>query len=72
MTHLLERAFREAEKLPPEEQDRLASAILAELEAERRWEAAFDSSHEALGRLAERARTEYAAGDTTPLADEVG
>jgi len=70
MTSLLEQAFREAEKLPPEEQDRLASAILAELDADRRWETAFERSQDVLGRLAERARNDYASGDTLPLGDE--
>lgn len=63
MTDLLEKAFREAEKLPPAEQDRLASVILTELESDHRWDEAFAASQDALGRLAERARQEYADGE---------
>ena len=70
MTDLLEKAFKEAEKLPPEEQDRLASAILAELESDHRWDSAFATSQKALGKLAERARQEYADGETRPLSSE--
>lgn len=70
MTDLLEKAFREAEKLPPDEQDRLASVILAELESDHRWDAAFAGSQDALGKLAERARQEYADGETRPLSSD--
>ena len=52
MTHLLEMAFQRAGNLPPEEQDRLASAILADLESGGRWDRAFAGSQDVLGRLA--------------------
>ena len=72
MTELLAKAFREAEKLPPEEQDRLAAAILEEMESDRRWDEAFAASQDALGRLAERARQEYADGESEPLSHDDG
>jgi hypothetical protein len=37
VTDLLEKAFSEAAKLPPEEQDALANWLLEEMESERRW-----------------------------------
>lgn len=67
MTDLLEKAFREAARLPPEEQDRLASIILADLESERRWEQAFSESQDVLNRLADEALDEDEAGKTEPL-----
>ena len=67
MTHLLEKAFQRAGKLPPEEQDRLASAILADLESEGRWDRAFAESQDVLGRLASAALAEAEAGTTEPL-----
>jgi hypothetical protein len=63
MTELLEKAFEKAAKLPPEEQDRLASAILAELESEGRWERAFADSQEALEELASAALAEAVASN---------
>ena len=48
MTKALQDAFKEAEKLPEAEQDQLAAAIRAEIEAERAWEARRAAS----GRLA--------------------
>lgn len=67
MTHLLERAFAEASKLPEPEQDAMASLFLAELESESRWVQAFASSQDQLARLAEEALSEFAAKKTLPL-----
>ena len=41
MTKLLKKAFEEAAKLPDEDQDTLAQAVLAELASERRWDELF-------------------------------
>lgn len=70
MTDLLEKAFQRAAKLPPEEQDRLASAILADLESERRWDRAFAESQDVMGRLASAALAEAKAGRAEPLFPE--
>jgi hypothetical protein len=59
MTELLERAFAEASKLPPAEQEALASWILAELTSERRWEEALDRSSNLLAQLADEAIAEH-------------
>lgn len=67
MTRLLEEAFRKASALPEAEQDALASAILADLEDERRWREAFAKSPDLLAELAAEAREEYRAGRTLPL-----
>jgi hypothetical protein len=37
MTNLLSKAFAEAEKLPPEEQDVFAEWILKEVQEDERW-----------------------------------
>jgi hypothetical protein len=55
MTTLLEKAFQEAARLTPEEQDSLAKWFLAELRSEQRWQQAFASSGEALEKLADEA-----------------
>ena len=62
MTKLLERAFAEAAKLPPAEQDALAQRWLAELADEQMWDAAFASSQDALTRLGAEALAEHEAG----------
>ena len=67
MTQLLEKAFVEAAKLPDEEQDALARAMLEELAAERRWDDLFGRSEDVLGQLAAEAKAEYRAGRTQRL-----
>ena len=67
MTILLEKAFKEAAKLPKKEQDALASWIIEELNAERKWEALFDTSQDELSKLAKEARSEYDHKRTDPL-----
>ena len=67
MTELLERAFAEAAKLAPAEQEALAAWILEELAAERRWQDAFQRSAEELGRLADEAVAEHRAKRTQRL-----
>lgn len=65
MTQLLERAVAELSRLAPHEQDAVASLILAELQDERRWEAAFASSPDVLESLAAEARREVEAGEVS-------
>lgn len=67
MTQLLEKAFDEAAKLSPPEQDALARWILDELAAERRWAALLAESQDVLEQLADEALAEYRAGKTEPL-----
>jgi hypothetical protein len=68
MTKLLEQAFEAASKLPAEEQDALAASILAEVEADRRWDALFEGSVSALNGLADEALAEHRAKKTLPFA----
>ena len=71
MTNLLQQAIAEIQSLPAEEQDAIASRILAELADEKAWAARFQATTEQQWeRLAEAARREIAAGHVTPL-DEV-
>jgi hypothetical protein len=67
MTKALKKAFEAASRLPDAEQDELAAAILEELEADQRWEAAFASSQDTLERLGNEALEEYRSGRTEPL-----
>ena len=67
MTKALQDAFHAAEKLPEAEQDQLAAAIRAEIEAEVVWDARLASSSDALTALADEALAEDRAGRTRPL-----
>jgi hypothetical protein len=71
MTTLLQRAIAEAEKLPAEDQDAIASRLLAEVEDERQWSARFAATTDQhWDRLVAEVRRDIAAGGTRPL-DEV-
>jgi hypothetical protein len=67
MTELLEKAFNEASKLSPDEQDELATLLLAELESERRWTSSFEQSQDALARLGREALDEHGRGEAKDL-----
>ena len=67
MTKALERAFREASKLPETDQDALAEAIRNEVLGDDEWESSFSASSGALEELADEAVAEHRAGRTQPL-----
>jgi hypothetical protein len=70
MTELLQQAITEIEKLPSEEQDAIATRILAELADEQAWAARFNgTTDDQWDRVARAVRREIAAGDTNPLDD---
>jgi hypothetical protein len=67
MTKLLERAFKEASRLPEVEQNALAKWVMEELEAEGKWQKAFAGSEDILDRLADEAISAHKQGKTRPL-----
>ena len=67
MTKALEEVFKEASKLSEAEQDDLAEAIRAEIEAEKGWDKSFAGSLDVLERLADEAIADHRAGRTTPV-----
>ena len=67
MTGLLEQALAEVQKLPPDQQDAIATLILEELRDETQWNDAFEQSQDALARLAQKVRSEKRAGHVKPL-----
>ena len=71
MTHLLEKAFAKASRLPEREQDAIAEIVMAELASEGRWKGLFEGSQDVLTELAEEALAEHRAGKTKPLKDEL-
>ncbi len=71
MTELLERAFAEASKLSPEEQDLLAQTLLDDLASEELWDKSFARSQDELARLADEALAEHRRGETKPLEESL-
>jgi hypothetical protein len=67
MTRLLEKAFKEASKLPVVEQNALAKWLLEELESQREWEMRFAESEDILDRLADEALEAHAKGKTKEM-----
>ena len=67
MTALLEKALAEISKLPPPQQEEVASWLLAELEDEARWAESFSRSSSTLERLADAALAEHRSGNTQGL-----
>ncbi len=67
MTKLLEKAFKEASKLPEIEQNVLAKNLLAELKSEKKWEQLFAESENFLDQLADEALEEDSKGKTKSL-----
>jgi hypothetical protein len=71
MTELLQQVISEIQKLPAEQQDAIASRLMAELKDEQRWTEQFKlTTDEQWDRLADLVRQEIASGEICPL-DEV-
>jgi hypothetical protein len=67
MTQLLEDALREVGKLPEDEQDAIASQILATIEDEEAWAKTLRKNPAKLRKLAAKALDEHRRGATRPL-----
>jgi hypothetical protein len=67
MIELLKKAFDEARKLPPEEQEALAAIILEEIADEARWAKKFSETRHVLEALSIQADAEIDAGEVWPL-----
>ena len=67
MTELLEEAFAKVARLPDHEQDTFARWLMDELESERRWSHAFETSQGQLAELAREALEDDLADHTEPL-----
>ena len=67
MSSVLETALAEVSKLPPDEQDVLATLLLDEIKSEQRWSQSFTESQAVLKTLAAEALAEHRAGKSKPL-----
>ena len=69
MSKLLEKALEKVGSLPLDEQDAIASQILAALADEDAWKKRFAEKREVIRRLARQALEEDAKGETSALDD---
>jgi hypothetical protein len=69
MSSLLEKAIEKVTALPPEDQDAIASQILASLADEEAWKTRFIEKRDVIRRMAQEALNEDEAGETLPLDD---
>jgi hypothetical protein len=69
VTGLLESVVRRRESLSEQEQDAIASQIIATLEDEESWERYLDQNRDAFRSLAREAMEEHRRGETLPLDD---
>ena len=72
MIQMLREAFDRVVDLPPEEQERFAKFMLAELDADREWSRLFNlpESDDLLDRLASEALSAHREGETAVLNPE--
>ncbi len=69
MSSLLEKALEKIVALPPEEQDAMASQILASLADEEAWRKRLAEKRDVIRRMAREALGEDERGETLPLED---
>jgi len=69
MSSLLDKALEKLVALPPDEQDAIASEILASLADEEAWKRRFVDKRDVIRRMAREALQEDERGDTLPLGD---
>ncbi len=69
MSSLLDKALEKVTALPPEDQDAIASQILASLADEDAWKTRFIQKRDVIRRMAREALSEDQRGETLPLDD---
>jgi hypothetical protein len=69
MSSLLEKALEKVVALPPDEQDAIASEILASLADEEAWKKRFVEKRDIIYRMAREALREDEQGETLALGD---
>ncbi|WP_254172354.1 hypothetical protein [Planktothrix agardhii] len=72
MTELLKQVIAEIQELPADQQNAIASRLMAELKDEQRWTKYFESTtDEQWDRLADMVRQEISDGDTVAIAEKI-
>jgi hypothetical protein len=67
MSKLLDDAFAAVRELPIEEQDWIAACLLAEIDANRKWDELLAQPSDVIERMADEALENHRRGNTLPL-----
>lgn len=67
MATLLSKVIKRIDALPPELQEEIAAQLLEDIESELKWQKTLAQPQSKLGRLAEKALQESAAGKTKKI-----
>jgi hypothetical protein len=70
MSNLLDEAYAAAKELPEEEQEAIGAVLLAEMDADRRWEELLSQPSDVIERMADKALENHRLGKTLPLDPE--
>jgi hypothetical protein len=70
MANLLDEAYAAAKALPEEEQEALGAVMLAEIDADRRWEELLSQPSPVIERMIDKALENHRLGKTLPLDPE--
>jgi hypothetical protein len=70
MSNLLDEAYAAAKELPEQEQEAIGAWLLAEIDADRKWDELFAKPSEVIERMAGKALEDYRRGRTLPLDPE--
>ena len=67
MSKLLDEAYAAAKQLPEQNQEAIGAWLLAEIDADRRWEELLARPSDVIERMADRALEDHRLGRTLPL-----
>ena len=70
MSNLLDEAYAAAKELPEQEQEAIGAWLLAEIDADRKWDELFSQPSEVIERMADKALEDHRRGRTRPLDPE--
>ncbi|MDP9361285.1 MAG: hypothetical protein M3P29_07535 [Acidobacteriota bacterium] len=67
MSKLLDEAYAAAKELPEQDQEAIGAWLLAEMDADRRWDELFAQPSDVIERMADQALEDHRHGRTLPL-----
>jgi methylase of polypeptide subunit release factors len=71
MTNLLDEAYAVAKELPEDEQEAIGAVLLAEIDADRRWDELFSRKSDVIEQMADQALEDHRQRRTLPLDPEM-
>jgi hypothetical protein len=70
MSNLLDQAYAAAKELPEQDQEAIGAWLMAEIDADRKWDELFAQPSEVIERMADEALEDHRRGRTRPLDPE--